>query len=248
MVQPSQIHPFELKRLLIGQAPSLFLAEIAVRAVVTYIVLLVAARAMGKRVAGQMSVLELTIVVTLGAAIGVPLETPERGIVPAIIVLAIAVGYQRLVGLATVNSRRAVATLEGTPETLVRDGAIELRTMKRASISRERLFAILRNREVLHLGQVKRAYLEASGQLSVYLADEPRPGLCLLPGTDRIAYERRFAEAREFACRSCGNVIHADGEPPDACPICRAHHWTAAVRTGPIRELRDEQAMHRAAR
>jgi hypothetical protein len=124
-----------------------------VRAVITYLILLVAARAMGKRVAGQMSVLELTIIVTLGAAIGVPLETPERGLLAAIVVLAIAVGYQRLVGLATFQSRRAVGVLEGRPETLVRDGAIELDTMKRAGISRERLFALLRNHQVLQLGR-----------------------------------------------------------------------------------------------
>jgi uncharacterized membrane protein YcaP (DUF421 family) len=117
-MQPEQIQPFELKRLLIGQTPALFLLEIAVRAVVTYLILLVATRAMGKRVAGQMSVLELTIIVTLGAAIGVPLETPERGMLAAVVVLAIAVGYQWLVGLTTFKSRRAVGGLDPISWTL----------------------------------------------------------------------------------------------------------------------------------
>jgi uncharacterized membrane protein YcaP (DUF421 family) len=251
-MQPEQLQAFDMKRLVIGQVPGLFLLEVAVRAVITYLVLLLAARAMGKRVAGQMSVLELTIIVTLGAAIGVPLESPERGMLPAVIVLTIAVAYQRAIGRATFSSRRAVGLLEGKPAILVRDGALELETMKGAALSRERLFAILRNQRVLQLGQVKRAYLEAGGQLSVYLDDDPRPGLCLLPGQDGKVYEGEFAEGGKRVCRSCANVVDAEpgqtateGEhdhPAERrCPICHDHDWGPAVRVVPIRELPNTQ-------
>src|SRR4051812_29803239 len=193
-MQPDQIHPLDPKRLMFGDAPATFLLEIAVRAIVTYLILLIAARLMGKRVAGQMSVLELTVIVTLGAAIGVPLEAPERGLLPAVLVLAIATGDQRLVGHLTFKKRGAVTLLEGEPYALVRDGVLQLDVMKRASISRERIFAMLRNEQLLQLGQVKRAYLEAGGQLSVYLDEQPAPGLCLLPEEDREAYERQFGD------------------------------------------------------
>jgi hypothetical protein len=136
--------------------------------------------------------------------------------------------------------------LEGRSDTLVRDGAIELDTMKRAGISRERLFALLRNQQVLQLGEVKRAYLEAGGQLSVYRDSEPRAGLCLLPGTDRDAYEDQFSDGGQCACRSCGNLVdddHANG----ACPICHDDQWAPAARSAPLRELRDDRAEQRAA-
>jgi uncharacterized membrane protein YcaP (DUF421 family) len=238
-MQPPQIQPFDPKRLLIGEAPATFLLEIVVRAVVTYLLLLLAARLMGKRVAGQMSVLELTVIVTLGAAIGVPLEVPERGILPAVIVLAVAVGYLRLVGNLTFNSRRAVAVLEGAPAVLVRDGTLELDTMKQASVSRERVFALLRGQGLWQLGQVKRAYLEASGQLSVYRNDEPRPGLCLLPGDDHQRYQDQFAAPDKCACRSCGNVLDREEPPDDACPFCGERRWEAAVTVASAHELRD---------
>ncbi|MBV8483880.1 MAG: hypothetical protein JO077_13570 [Verrucomicrobia bacterium] len=35
---------------------------------------------MGRRVASQMTISELAVVVTLGAAIGVPLQAPEQGV------------------------------------------------------------------------------------------------------------------------------------------------------------------------
>jgi uncharacterized membrane protein YcaP (DUF421 family) len=236
-MQPD-IHPFELKRLLIGEAPALFLLETAARALVIYLVLLLAARLLGKRVAGQMSVLELTIVVTLGAAIGVPLETPERGLLPALIVLAIAVIYQRLIGRATFRNRRAVAILEGKTSVLVRDGVIDLDTLRELSVSRERLYAMLREQQVLQLGQVKRAYLEASGGISVYLDDSPHAGLSVLPGDDRRLYEDQFAEPGAYACRSCGRVEPGNHHPPDhGCPHCHADQWGSAVRRASIRDL-----------
>jgi uncharacterized membrane protein YcaP (DUF421 family) len=237
-MQPSEVHPFDLKRLLIGEVPGAFLFEVVARAVVTYLILLVAARLMGKRVAGQMSVLELTVVVTLGAAIGVPLEAPERGLLPAVLVLAVAVGYQRLVGHLTFGHRRAVAVFEGAPSVLARDGTLVLEAMRQASISRERVFAMLRSQQLLHLGQVKRAYLEAGGQLSVYVADQPRPGLCLLPTDDGERYEQQFAEPGKFACRSCGNVLDEASRPTYTCPYCHERRWTPAVVTVALGDLR----------
>jgi uncharacterized membrane protein YcaP (DUF421 family) len=206
--------------------------------VVTYVILLVAARLMGKRVTGQMSVLELTVIVTLGAAIGVPLEAPERGLLPAIIVLGIAVGYQRLVGFLTFRNKQAVAVLEGTPALPVRDGAMQLTTLQRAAISRERIFALLRAQQVLHLGQVKRAYLEAGGQLSVYRDEQPRPGLCLLPGDDHEDYIEQHAEPGRFACRSCGHMVDADHQPEEPCERCHELRWEAAVNLISLRDLR----------
>jgi uncharacterized membrane protein YcaP (DUF421 family) len=247
-MESDQIHTLDPKRLLFGDAPATFLLEIAVRAFVTYLILLIAARLMGKRVAGQMSVLELTVIVTLGAAIGVPLEAPDRGLLPAVLVLAIATGYQRLVGYLTFKKRRAVTVLEGEPYALVRDGVLQLDVMKRASISRERIFAMLRSQQLLQLGQVKRAYLEAGGQLSVYLDEQPAPGLCLLPEEDREAYERQFGDTERFACRSCGTVIAERTGPERPCPACHQQGWEQSVGVTAIRELRPDRSHRQAPR
>jgi uncharacterized membrane protein YcaP (DUF421 family) len=235
-MQPEQIQAFDIKRLLIGNAPALFLLEVAVRAVFTYLVLLLATRALGKRVAGQMSVLELTVIVTLGAAIGVPLESPEHGLLAALIVLAIAVSYQRLIGHTTFRHRRAVALLEGAPSVLVRDGIVDVGALKHLSMSRERLFAMLRQAKILQMCQVKRAYLEANGQLSIFMDDQAPSGLSLLPGEDQVKYREQFADPNAHACRSCG-FVEREERPEAACPNCHSDQWELAVRTVDIREL-----------
>src|SRR3954470_11540279 len=60
------------ERWLLGESPGWFVGEVVMRAVLIYVVLLLILRMLGKRTAGQMSITELAVVVTLGAAVGVP--------------------------------------------------------------------------------------------------------------------------------------------------------------------------------
>jgi uncharacterized membrane protein YcaP (DUF421 family) len=229
-MSPEEIRLTDVHRLLFGQAPVAFLLEVVLRSVFTYVVLLVTARLMGKRVAGQMSVMELTVMVTLGAAIGVPLQAPDRGILPAVLILLVAVAYQRGLNLWSFNSRRVELTIQGDSSTIVRDGCLDLGAMRRNVVSRERLFALLRQHGLVHLGQVRRAYLEADGHFSVYPTSDPSPGLCLVPQIDLDAFQKQFGVRDQHACRSCGNVVTRPDSPPDACGRCGSHRWSSAVR------------------
>jgi hypothetical protein len=92
-MQQQQISLADWQRLLMGDAPWVFLLELLVRAVVVYLLLLLFMRWMGKRVAGQMSTTELAIILSLGAAIGLPLQAPDKGLLPAVAVLLVAVAF-----------------------------------------------------------------------------------------------------------------------------------------------------------
>src|SRR5687768_15678962 len=90
------IQPWDWKRLLIGQeTPWWFLFEVMLRIGLIYVVLMVAMRLMGKRMAAQMTVSEVAVIVTLGAAVGLPMQAPDRGMLPALVILAVAVIFQR---------------------------------------------------------------------------------------------------------------------------------------------------------
>src|SRR2546430_9501431 len=91
----------------------MFLLEVVVRAVFVYVILLVAIRLMGKRVAGQLSLSELAVIVTLGAAIGVPIEAAEHGMLPAVLVLAVAGLHQRAIGLLSFKNPRIGPLTQG---------------------------------------------------------------------------------------------------------------------------------------
>jgi uncharacterized membrane protein YcaP (DUF421 family) len=219
----SPVHPFDPRRLLIGKTPPLFLLEVLFRAVFVYVVLLVAVRLMGKRVAAQLSLSELAVMVTLGAAIGVPIEVPEHGMIPAAIVLMVAVLYQRGIGVLSFRSRRAELLTQGDLAVLMRDGVLNLPVMRKNGLSRERVFAGLREKGIEQLGQVRRMYFETSGAFSIYPSTSPVAGLSIVP-RDHPALQPK-PELR--ACATCGTTIERQPERHH-CPTCGQESWTDA--------------------
>jgi len=217
-----QIRVFDWQRLLIGKTPWAFLAEVAVRGLLIYVLLLVTIRLMGKRVAGQLSLSELAIMVTLGAAIGVPMEVADNGLLPGFVLLGVALLYQRGIGWLSWRNRRVELITQGDVETLVADGILTLKVMSRVGLSQERVFAAVRQLGISQLGQVKRIYIETSGSFSVFRAEVPRPGLPAVPPD----HPGMFQVPDLQACGRCGTLSKESGEP---CPTCRARAWQAAV-------------------
>ena len=62
-----------VKRLLMGNDPFQFLGEIVIRTVLVYLALMLAVRLLGKRMSGQITNLELAVMIPLGAIVAVPL-------------------------------------------------------------------------------------------------------------------------------------------------------------------------------
>src|SRR5438105_2916093 len=93
-----------MERVLIGDAPWSFLVEVAERAVFTYLLLMLAMRLMGRRVASQMDLSELALVLTLGASAGLPFQDPQKGVLPAVAILGTAIVFHR--GLSYLCFRR----------------------------------------------------------------------------------------------------------------------------------------------
>src|SRR3954464_6199142 len=83
-----------VRRLLMGSDPFRFLGEIVLRTLIVYLALMLAVRLLGKRMSGQITNLELAVMITLGAIVAVPMEMSDRGLVPAIVLLATVLSLQ----------------------------------------------------------------------------------------------------------------------------------------------------------
>ena len=217
-----------IQRLLIGDGPWAFLIEIVPRAVIIYALLLVAMRLMGKRMAAQLSITELAVVLMLVAAIGVPIQVSSQGVLPAAVVLFAVVLLQRLTGKAGFRWRRFEILEQGDVTILVKDGRMLLDELKACEMSREMLASELRAAEVAHLGQLRRVYLEASGSISIVRRKSERPGLTVRPDMDRALFDALAAHGH-FSCWSCGTTVAADESPSYRCPGCKADRWESAV-------------------
>lgn len=177
------------QRLLVGRAPWAILPEVLLRTALIYIMLLVVVKLLGKRVSGQLTNLDLAVVVVLGAIVAAPMQIPQRGLLAGAVSLLVLLGLQWAVGLATAVWPRVEKWVFGRGTTLMADGEPIDSAMRRACVSREQLFGILRSHGIRQLGEVERVYLEASGAFSVLRRREPQAGTQIVPASE--AEERR---------------------------------------------------------
>ena len=223
-------HLTDYLRILMGETPWSFLLEASIRMVVLYLILLSGLRLMGKRMAGQLSRTEQAALVSMAAAVGLPILSPERGLLAPLIIGSIVVLTQRLVTRWAAHRPRVEHLLQANVNTLVADGVLKLPAMEHAVLSQERLFAQLRGESLEHLGQVRRLYMEANGTFSLVEEEEnPQPGLSLVPGWDEEFRKLQPAAAGRFACSNCGWVVEAPQAPTTACPACGAASYEPAV-------------------
>jgi uncharacterized membrane protein YcaP (DUF421 family) len=216
------------KRLLVGEAPFAFLGEVLLRSLIVYLFLLAALRLMGKRMGGQVSNLELGVMITLGAIASVPIQAVDRGILPAIVLLLCVLALQRSLSAFGTRWKRFEEFTQGRPGIIVSDGLIMLEALKKSRISQRQIFSTLRGEGVRHLGEIKRVYLETGGVFSIIRAATPKPGLSVLPGFDRNQARDTRKEPNVRACATCGQVSAAEAE---SCPRCQQRSWSFAVCT-----------------
>ncbi len=228
-MKPYEIHLNDWLRILVGQVPGSFYIELIIRAAVFYLLLLIAIRMMGKRMSSQLSRNDLAAMVSLAAAIGVPLQSPDRGILPAVIIAFVVVFTARWIGAKSTSNQKFEKFSQGNISLLVKDAVMDLETMKKARLSRERLVAQLRVKSIKHLGSVKRFYMEAGGSFTLIEEEEPKPGLSILPTWDE-GFNARFKKSEEIkVCLSCGFPQKLPFDLNSKCPKCNHNTWIAAV-------------------
>lgn len=216
------IVPFDLQRMLFGDAPPLFLLEIAVRVTVIWLWTILLLRWVGGRSISQMSVVEFLLVIALGSAVGDPMFQPDVPLLHAMVVILLVVLADKAVDYALWRWRHAKRVVDGTPAEVMRDGRILLSGAASRKLPSTELMELLRLQGVRNLGEVERAYIEPSGELSVFRYDAPRPGLPIVPPLE-LQEPAVPAPGEPACCRRCGAWTKAAESP---CPECGEDDWT----------------------
>lgn len=222
--------PFDLWRMVVGDAPPLFLLEIVFRTVVIYAYALLMIRWVGGRGIAQMSAIEFLLVVALGSAVGDPMFYAEVPILHCMVVITVVVIINKVLDIVQKRSRHVENVISGVSVTLAEGGVMRLDALDRVSLTREEFFLGLRKEGIVSLGEVRVAYLEPSGDITVFRADTARPGLQVEPPWD-IAKPgsvdpATVAPGTVLACMRCGRTGKADGT--DACAGCEGRTWALA--------------------
>ncbi|MGF6174839.1 DUF421 domain-containing protein [Ensifer sp. 4252] len=224
---------FDLGRMLFGDEPPLFLLEIALRTLIIYAYTLFLIRWIGSRSIGQLSLVEFLLVIALGSAVGDAMFYPDVPLIHCMVVITVVVLLDKSLSYIVARNRKLEDVIEGISVEVVRDGGILWKALKRLNVGHDELFEQLRLKQVRHLGQVRAAYFETNGLLSVFTFDEPstRQGLLIEPPWD-VSKPTQFRsgsvarEKRRLACVQCAEVLKlSPGEAVPPCPRCGEEVW-----------------------
>jgi uncharacterized membrane protein YcaP (DUF421 family) len=224
---PDDTHLDQWSRILLGEIPPGFLLEVVFRLFVIYLILMISMRLLGKRMASQLSRNDMAAMVSLAAAIGVPIISPDRGLLPAVIIAAVVVWISRTIAVKSSRNQKIESLTQGSIDVLIKDSVLEMRKMTTTRISRERIMAELRSHGIKHLGEVKRLYLEANGSFSLLRFKDPQPGLPVIPDVDP-EFLHQLPATGALVCHTCGTKKDS-GLSNDRCPNCHSHFWVDSV-------------------
>jgi uncharacterized membrane protein YcaP (DUF421 family) len=226
-MKPEEIRLDDWQRILFGNISPLFLVEVFIRTLIMYLLLLAVVRWLGKRMSGQLTIIEMTVMITLGAIVSVPMQMPDRGLLQGVLILLVALGLHRGINHLAFFSPKTNAVLQGKPTLVVKNGVIQLNEMQEVRISKQQLFSELRTKNVSHLGVVKRMYLEAAGSFSILHLKEPLQGLPVFPpNDDGILTVQKYSDEPLWACQNCGCLAPVDRQP---CKICSENLFIKAI-------------------
>src|SRR3954468_23758954 len=118
-------------RILFGEVPTGFYIEVIIRAAFIFLLLVLSMRIFGRRMAAQINRIEMIALFSLAAAIGVPLQSPDRGLLPGVVIAIVVVIVGRLVASWAFRSQKFESFAEDDYTTLVLDGTILMSKLKR---------------------------------------------------------------------------------------------------------------------
>lgn len=225
---PHEIHLDDLYRIFIGNVPPIYFIELLIRCLICYAILVVGIRMMGKRMAAQMSRNELSSMVLMAAAIGIPVASPDRGIIPGIIIAAVIVLGERWISIKISRNDSLQSKVIGDIRLLVKDGYLVIENLTPNRVSRDRILAELRCNNLKHLGKVKRFYFEADGSFTMIPNKEKKYGLSILPDFD-IDMINEQKQANEEVCLICGYDKENVPDPAPACKNCGKNNYVKAI-------------------
>jgi uncharacterized membrane protein YcaP (DUF421 family) len=220
---------FDLRTLLLGEEDWSFLPEVVFRSAIMFIVTLVALRLIGRRGIMQ-GVFELVTIITLGSAAGDPMFYKKVGLLPAILVFIMIVLMYRATNYLTARNKKFEHIIEGRHVRLIKNGRLMVENFRHEEINKDEIMSDLRMQGVSHLGQVEAAYIEASGEMSIFFfADKDvMHGLPIRPELYENQHER-ISKSGYWSCAYCGNTKKLTPLNRHVCDVCEKTKWVEAA-------------------
>jgi uncharacterized membrane protein YcaP (DUF421 family) len=140
--------------------------DVAARAIIVFLLVLVVTRAVGRRELSSMEPFDLIMLVVIGDLIQQGVTQSDYSLTGTLIVMSVLATLTVLTSYASFRFPRLRSTLEGEPIVLLERGRIIERNMRRERMTHDELASEARLQQISDLRDVHLAILETNGKIS----------------------------------------------------------------------------------
>jgi uncharacterized membrane protein YcaP (DUF421 family) len=177
------------------------LLSVALRTAIVYVCLVVGFRIAGKREAGQLSTVDLVVLLVIANAVQNAMVGENTSLIGGLLAAAVILGLDRAIHWVAERWSPLGEVLLGDPRLLVEHGRILEDAMRDEGITARELAVALRQNQLMTADEAEYVYLETTGQISVIpwrdggphdqAADDDRAAAELGPDVRRPGHPRR---------------------------------------------------------
>jgi uncharacterized membrane protein YcaP (DUF421 family) len=146
--------------------------DLAIRAVVLYVFVVVLMRIVGRRELSSLNAVDLVLLIILGDAIQQGLTQDDYSVTGAVIVVSTFAVLQVLSSYISYRSRTARKLLAGSPIVLVEAGQPIVRNLRRERMTLDDIAEDMRLAQIGSMSDVQWAILERNGEISFIKKDD----------------------------------------------------------------------------
>lgn len=148
----------------------------ALRAVIMYVVLLLLARVIGRKIISQMTFFDFVLGITIGSvAANITIGTYNQNILSGITAVAVLAGLVILIDWLHIKSFSFRKFVASEPIVVIERGEIVDKNLRRVRFSIEELMSLLRKKNIFNISDVEFAVLETDGKISVLPKSQKQP-------------------------------------------------------------------------
>jgi uncharacterized membrane protein YcaP (DUF421 family) len=153
---------------------------IGFRTIILYILIVIILRIMGKREVGELGVIDVVVFIIMAEVAAFSLDSPDNKLIQSIVPMLILLAIQVVTSYFSLKSKKFRDVVDGEPSLIIRHGQIIEQEMRKQRYNLDDLFQQLREQQIGSVHEVSFAYLEPSGNLSIFRHDDIQPVLSLI--------------------------------------------------------------------
>ncbi|WAA10266.1 DUF421 domain-containing protein [Fervidibacillus albus] len=152
---------------------------IIVRTIILYGVITIAFRLMGKREVGELGIIDLVVFVMIAEMAVMSIENSEESMFRSLVPIVVLFIIQFFSSFFSLKSRRFRQYVDGEPSIIIKDGKINEKEMRKQRYNFDDLLMQLRQKDIWNLHEVKYAFLEPTGRLSILKKEDEQNGFAI---------------------------------------------------------------------